>query len=112
MSDDVMNVLYASLNGLMTQQSAIANNIANVSTPGYKAKTVDFETALNSAVANGQTPGADVASVGVSTAPGNQIGNNVDLNAETTNAASNSLQYQTVIDALNAKFQLLRTAMS
>jgi flagellar basal-body rod protein FlgB len=112
MIDDVMSVLHASLNGLMTQQSAIADNIANVSTPGYKAKFVDFATALNAAVANGQTPAPDVATVTISNAPVNQIGNNVDINGETVKAANTSLEYQAVINAVNAKFALLRTAMS
>jgi flagellar basal-body rod protein FlgB len=111
MIDSTTDVLYSALNGLMTQQSAIADNIANVATPGYQAKTVDFESALQSAVAQGNTPAADPSVLGVSSAASNQDGNNVNLGAETTNAATNSLQYQTVIEALNAKFSILRTSI-
>ena len=106
-----IDVLYSALNGLMTQQQAISDNIANVSTPGYQAKQVDFETALQNALSNGGSVPSDTAAVTLSTAAPDQNGNNVDLNQQTVAAADNSLQYQTVIDALNAKFSILKTSI-
>ena len=111
MTDPVMSVLYSAMNGLMTRQDAITANLANVSTPGYKAKTVDFEAALRQAVSDGTGSPADVASVSVSNAPVNQIGNNVSIDSETTTAADTTLRYQAVVGSMNAKFQLLRTAI-
>ena len=42
--------------GLAARQSAIANNIANIETPGYRARKVEFEDALHRAVARGESP--------------------------------------------------------
>jgi len=39
--------------GLAARQAAIANNIANIETPGYQARKVEFEEALASAVKRG-----------------------------------------------------------
>jgi len=111
MTDEIMNVLYSSLNGLMTQQRVIADNISNVSTPGYQAKSVDFETALRDAVSQGTSPAADPSVVSYTGDPSKQDGNNVNLDAETVAATQNTLQYQAVTEAVNARFQLLRTAM-
>ena len=48
-----MNALSSALDGLAARQTAIAQNIANVNTPNYRAKTVSFETALAQSVAAG-----------------------------------------------------------
>ena len=43
-------LVYTAMSGLRSQmqsQATIANNIANASTPGYKARDVDFRAALN-----------------------------------------------------------------
>ncbi|MCW2928495.1 MAG: flagellar basal-body rod protein FlgB [Thermoleophilia bacterium] len=46
----------AALDGLALRQQAHAENIANIDTDGYRAKTVNFESALSSAM-KGQDPG-------------------------------------------------------
>ena len=43
--------LASALDGLAARQRAIANNIANVNTPGYTAERVSFESALAASVA-------------------------------------------------------------
>ena len=43
--------LTSALNGLSLRQQPIADNIANVNTPGYHAKRVQFEDALAASVA-------------------------------------------------------------
>jgi flagellar basal-body rod protein FlgB len=44
--DPTTSVLEQALDGLSSRQAAISSNLANIDTPGYKAQTVDFETAL------------------------------------------------------------------
>jgi len=111
MIDPTMDVLYSAMNGLMTQQSVIANNVANLSTPGFTASEVDFEDALRAAIANGTTPPADPATITPSSAPANQDGNNVDVNTETLNLSNTELRYQAVSGAMSAKFQELGAAI-
>jgi flagellar basal-body rod protein FlgB len=39
-------ILSKALDGLTAQQSVISGNLANIDTPGYQPKTVDFQTEL------------------------------------------------------------------
>jgi len=109
--DPTLDILHSALNGLMTRQQVIANNVANASTPGFTASQVNFESALSAAIADGQTPGLDTAVVTPTSDPANQDGNNVDLGDQTMSLADTELRYQAVIGAVNAKFQVLRTAI-
>ena len=52
-SDAVSRVLDSALDGLSMRQNVIADNIANVDTPGFRATSVDFENSLRSAIATG-----------------------------------------------------------
>ena len=49
--DSTTRILSQALDGLTSQQSVISANLANIDTPNYQPKTVDFETALQTEVA-------------------------------------------------------------
>jgi flagellar basal-body rod protein FlgB len=49
--DPATSILTQALDGLASRQSVISANLANIDTPNYQPKTVDFETALQSEVA-------------------------------------------------------------
>ena len=110
MDDLTINTVTAALRGVITRQHVIADNLANVETPGYTAKQVSFEDSLRAAIAFGSPQDAAV-SVTPSDAPANLAGNNVQIDGETMSLEQNGLQYQLMVEALNAKFGLLRTAM-
>gem|GEM_PF-113305 len=111
LSDLATNALYQAMQGLWAEQQAVANNVANVDTPGYLAKDVNFEPSLAQAIANGD-PSQMQVTVTTSTAAPQQDGNNVNLADQMVEGEKASLQFQTMVDALNAKFQLLGTAIS
>ena len=50
MPDAVTSVLATALDGLANRQNVIADNIANVDTPGFRATSVDFESSLAAAL--------------------------------------------------------------
>ena len=108
--DVAASAAYEAMQGLWAQQQAVANNVANINTPGYKAQDVNFESSLASAIANGN-PSAMQVTTTTSTAAGDQTGNNVDLATEMVAEQKASMQYQTMVDTLNAKFQLLSVAI-
>lgn len=108
--DAAASAAYEAMQGLWAQQQAVANNVANINTPGYKAQDVNFESSLASAIAQGN-PSAMQVTTTTSTAPGDQTGNNVDLATEMVAEQKASMQYQTMVQALNAKFQLLSVAI-
>jgi len=101
--------LNSALDGLALRQRTIAENVANINTPGYQAKRVQFETALASAVEHGS--GATTASVARSLEPTREDGNNVNLDAETTLNVDTNLRYQLATQAIDGKFSTLRIAM-
>jgi len=109
-SDPTMDVVYKAMQGLATRQRATADNIANVETPGYKATKVDFESSLRKAITIGE-PDAATPSIVKSTEPNGPNDNNVNLDDETVSSIDTNLKYQTMVEAMNAKFRLLKTAM-
>ena len=101
--------LTSALNGLSLRQQAIADNIANVNTPGYHAKRVQFENALSASVAAGN--GNVQATTSISEEPTQLNGNNVNLDTETLSNVDTVLRYQFACQALNNEFTAVRTAM-
>ena len=109
MFDDVSSVtLRTALDGLALRQRAIADNIANVETPGYLAKKVKFEEALGAAVASGESPADVTPSVARSLEPTRLNGNNVNLDEETLSNVDTGLRYQLALRAMDDKFSLVR----
>ena len=110
MIDSTGSAIYAALNGLAARQRVIANNVANVETPGYIAGRVTFEDSLRAAIADGDTGATSVSTVS-STDPVNVNGNNVSLDNEVVSLTDTDLRYQLMVQALNQKFGMLRTAI-
>lgn len=111
MLDDVTTAaLKVAVTGLSARQRAIADNIANINTPDYLAKRVSFEASLKSAIDAGN-PSAAAVTTQTSLEPTQLNGNNVNLDEETVSITDTGLKYQTAVEALTAKFQLLKTAI-
>ena len=108
--DTTMDTIYSALRGLSARQKVTADNIANIQTPGFLAGKVDFESSLQRAIKTGN-PDAATIHTGRSVAPTRQDGNNVNLDDETLTMVDTNLRYQTMVEAMNAKFRLLRTAI-
>ncbi|MFA6132742.1 MAG: flagellar basal body rod protein FlgB [Phycisphaerae bacterium] len=95
-----MDFLQAGLRAASLRQAVIANNIANLDTPGFRRQTVDFEKALSKAIASG-----DVSSVLASEAqivqpkstPVDPTGNDVNLDMEVAELLKNSNAYKTYL---------------
>jgi flagellar basal-body rod protein FlgB len=119
---------------LSAQRSEVlAANMANADTPNYKARDVDFKTAL-AASANSASGGLKLATSGADNAQhialgrnGNGVdantlyrvplassldGNTVDAQVEQANFAQNAVRYQASLSFLNAKFRSLVTAIT
>jgi flagellar basal-body rod protein FlgB len=104
-----IGILQFALDGVVGQQQTIANNIANLNTPGFQADQVTFASSLADALANGGVATAQAVPEGLS--PGSN-GNNVSLPTEMTLMQENNLQNQTVVNALNDQFHLLSDAIT
>jgi len=110
------------------KQKVISANIANVDTPNYKSKTVDFQAVLNGAL-NGQgTSSYKTHSKHLPFSTENSTftpkvtvnhetkyklnGNNVDMDYEMAQLAKNQLWYNAVTDRVNGHFNSLRTVIN
>lgn|SRR5690349_15089693 len=93
--------LSSALDGLALRQRAIADNIANINTPGYQAQRVQFEDELRAAVAGGS--GAVEATVERSLEPTRLNGNNVNLDTETLSNIDTVLRFQFASQALGGQ---------
>ncbi len=95
-----------SLHGLWAKQNLITDNIANVSTPGYKAQRLSFDAYLDQAMGAGQARPLDfVRRDGHASMRAD--GNNVDLEGELVALAENSLRYRSVMGQLQRKIDTL-----
>jgi flagellar basal-body rod protein FlgB len=112
MLDDVtVDVLQSAMRGLSARQRAISDDIANVDTPFYRARSVSFEADLRRAVRDGRDPLGVAPTTTVSTAAAGLNGNNVDLTAETMASVDTELAYQLALRAAGDRFSLYRTAI-
>jgi flagellar basal-body rod protein FlgB len=113
MLDDVsVTALHAAMRGLAQRQRAISDDIANVNTPFFKARSVEFEGSLRDAVRSGRDPMADTtATVRTSQAPAGLNGNNVDLAAESIASVTTEMAYQLALRAAGDRFSLVRAAI-
>lgn len=112
-SDAVGFVLHTAINGLSTRQNVIADNIANVDTPGFRARSVEFESALERAIERGGAttagPGAIGATVEATDTPVGANDNNVDLRKESIAAIQTQYQYQIMGRAISDRSSRLST---
>ena len=102
--------LAAALRGLEAQRQAAEHNIANVETPGFKARKVSFEHALSEAIDAGDPSRATITTI-QSSAPGRIDGSNVDLDDEMRLLEVNALHQQLINAAINARYTRLRTSI-
>lgn len=103
------SALTTALNGLSERQRAIADNIANVNTPNYHAKRVQFEDALAKSVEHGS--GTAKISTADSLEPTRLDGNNVNLDTETLSNIDTVLRFQFASRMVDNEFTAARTAM-
>ena len=111
--DDLFGVHGTALLLRSQRLGLLASNIANASTPGYKARDIDFATALSAA----EKPGGSIATA-VESATEFRMplqpsldGNTVELNTEQTKFAENAVAYQTTLSFLNGRIQTLTRAL-
>lgn len=95
------------------RHKVIANNIANVNTPGFKRLDVEFEQALAKAIGAG-VPLATVSPTIVTdpTTAERVDGNTVDIDREMGDLNQNSLLYTAASQILASQLSQLRSAIT
>lgn len=91
----------------------LASNIANASTPGYKARDIDFDAALTAATKDqGTVSGALEQAMGyrVPLQPSSD-GNTVEMSTEQTLFAENAVKYRTTLSFLEGRLNTITRAL-
>ena len=122
-----INVLNKAAGASWTKNEIIANNIANVDTPDYKRKDLNFESLLSDALSDTSlhTKNMDkkVANLNLfalkpsvyteySTLSYRYDGNNVDIDTEQAYLADNQIKYYTLLDSMNHEFNRLKAVLA
>ena len=111
--DTVHVALERAIQGSGLRHEALSQNLANVNTPGYQRRDVDFHSALQAAMPGGSSsiarvpfgPAVDGA------APVRADGNSVDIDTENAALAQNALQYEAMTQVLRDRDEITRSAM-
>lgn len=118
MFHETIQLIGQSLHLSALRNKAISHNVANVDTPGYKAKHVDFKSELEKNMNSLQAKKTHPRHLTFSTQNSPFIyerntnyrhsRNNVDIDKEMTKLAENQIYYQAMVDRLNGEFDQLK----
>ena len=121
---DYINVLGKAADASWLRNDILANNLANVDTPGYKRKDIDFESQLRRALGSSRYESVDskVSHVTSTELEGRVYtdaanfsyrldGNNVDIDTENVELASNQIKYKGLMSGINQEFANLKMVM-
>ena len=121
---DYVNVLGKAADASWLRNDILANNLANVDTPGYKRKDIDFESQLRGALGSSRYESVDskVSHVTSTELEGRVYtdaanfsyrldGNNVDIDTENVELASNQIKYNGLMSGINQEFANLKMVM-
>jgi flagellar basal-body rod protein FlgB len=112
--------LRAALSGLSSRQRTIANNVANVDTPNFKASEVRFEDALKSAMTRQQAnPPAQTALNNLASRSSLEDGtttradgNNVDIDREMELLGETQLNYSALTQVMSTRLGIMRSVIT
>ena len=119
-----VDVLTKAADASWTRESVINNNIANVSTVGYKRQDIDFQSVLREELGNCKHKSLDnkINELDISDLNA-QIytdstnysyrldGNNVDIDTENVELASEQIRYDALATSINSEFSRMRAAL-
>jgi flagellar basal-body rod protein FlgB len=104
--DRITNQIEHYMDLLSARQKLVASNIANVDTPGYKTKDIDFQFEYLS-LAQGEAPNAiDPPGLAVKS-----DGNNVSMDREARLLAENALRFNVASNLMKTQLKMLQSAI-
>ncbi|WP_163536790.1 flagellar basal body rod protein FlgB [Gracilibacillus sp. YIM 98692] len=114
-----------SLDYASIKNQTIANNLANVDTPNYKSKNVQFKDVFHSTLQQSfeakrtnsrhltfsDHSNPDFKITTQSSTNYRHDGNNVDVDKEMSELAKNQIYYQALVDRMNGKFNSMQSVI-
>ncbi|BAK81379.1 flagellar basal body rod protein FlgB [Candidatus Arthromitus sp. SFB-rat-Yit] len=115
-------LLRTALDVSSVRRDVISNNLVNVNTKDFKRSDVVFEKYLNFGIPRVEFKTSNDKHIKIDNEHYSIIqdnstvmrsdGNNVDLDIEKANQAANTLMYNTLISAINGRYQNISTIIS
>lgn len=107
------------LEGIRLRGEITANNVANINTPGYKAKDVLFEDIFAEHIRRSNNGTGNPKSLMdskflIREKPFLEVqseGNNVNMEKEMVASAKNNMMYDVIVKALNTRLNLMKNAI-
>lgn len=114
MGDITYELIKKSLDAVTLRQKVTANNIANINTKGFKRSEVVFESMLKDELDKIENDPESINGLNAKVVKDNSTGfredgNNIDLDLEMSNMAANNIMYNTLINQLNTKLNVMKT---
>lgn len=114
-TENILDLIDAGIKAETLRQKAIANNIANLETPGYRRVDVKFEELLAKCLRSSEE--FDISKVEAQIyrpkqTPVKSNGNDVNLEAEIGQMIKNTLRHKTYIRLLSKKYNQIELAIS
>jgi flagellar basal-body rod protein FlgB len=128
--DDHIGFHRSAMNLRSYRQELLASNIANADTPNYKARDIDFKSALGAALSGRnegdlalrRTQGGHLPGLAGPNAYGAAVryrseyqgavdGNTVNMDIERAAFAENAMQFEAILTFINGRFKTLASAI-
>lgn len=109
-SPTLLQMLQGYLQVTNQRQQVLSSNMANVDTPGYHTRDINFQQAMQEAMNPGEGQ-LSPASMDVMGLPERPDGNNVNIDRESMVLSETQLQYQLGVQLIKEQFHELLTAI-
>lgn len=106
-----LDVLQRFLDLASMRQTLVSTNLANVDTPGYHARDIDFRGELQRAMNGGANDGMSPYVMPVRGLLARPDGNNVSMDRESMLLAETQLQFKAATEILRTEFAEIHTAI-
>jgi flagellar basal-body rod protein FlgB len=107
-----LGILAQTMDVAALRHRVIAQNVANVNTPGYRRREVTFEADLAKALAAPEPIAHVKPQVVVADGPERVDGNTVDIDREMNDLGRNALIYQAAAQIISSRVASLRAAIA
>ena len=113
----IINLVEKALNIRTSYHKVISGNIANVETPGYKSKDMDFKKEIDRAINSGANSSIISGNIEVTENPGNDglasiDGNTVNVENEIVKLTENQVMFHSLIQVAAKRFSMMKFLIS
>lgn len=104
---EISGLLEKALNIRGFYHKILASNIANVETPGYKEKDIDFVSELKRST-NGGTTNIEVSEKADASGIDGIDGNSVNMEDQIVKLSENTMMFNAYVQLINKKFSMMK----